>query len=229
MVPYVLSYLEKYMSEFSFDTVRCSIFGGGPLYLEQAKKWNNCLPNGEIRNVYGPTETSIICSDYNGLEAKNGIVAMGYIFPNLDYKIIDQELLIAGDQTFPGYINAQEDCFVELDGKQFYPTGDLVSEDEKGLLFFEGRKDFQVKVDGYRIELEEIEGKVQAAFGISSQAELIDNELCLIVEQIPEGLNPFLKDSFPKYMQVKRVLKIDAFQLNSNRKLDRQANLNQLK
>ena len=229
MVPYVLSYLEKYMSEFNFDSVRYSIFGGGPLYLEQAKKWNNCLSNGEIRNVYGPTETSIICSDYNGLEAKNGIVAMGYIFPNLDYKIIDQELLIAGDQTFPGYINAQEDCFVELDGKQFYPTGDLVSEDEKGLLFFEGRKDFQVKIDGYRIELEEIEGKVQEAFGISSQAELIDNELCLIVEQIPEGLNPFLKDSFPKYMQVKRVLKIDAFQLNSNRKLDRQANLNQLK
>ena len=110
-----------------------------------------------------------------------------------------------------------------------YPTGDLVSEDEKGLLFFEGRKDFQIKLDGYRIELEEIEGKVQEAFGINSQAALIDNELCLIVEQIPEDLESFLKTSFPTYMQVKRVLKIEAFKLNSNRKLDRQANLNLIK
>lgn len=229
MVPYVLSYIEKYMNEFKFDDIRYSIFGGGPLYLDQAKKWNDCLPNGEIRNVYGPTETTIICSDYKGFEAKNGMIAMGYMFPDLDYRIVNQELLIAGNQTFPGYINAYEDCFVEIDGEQFYPTGDLVSEDEKGLLFFEGRKDFQIKLDGYRIELEEIEGKVQEAFGINSQAALIDNELCLIVEQIPEDLESFLKTSFPTYMQVKRVLKIEAFKLNSNRKLDRQANLSLIK
>lgn len=220
MVPYVLKYLEKFMKEFSFTDLRYSIFGGGPLYLEQAKKWQKCLPNGEIRNVYGPTETTVICSDYNGLESKNGIVAMGYLFPEFEYKIIDGELLLKSAQLFPGYIDNKD---VFKDG--FYPTGDLVSVDSKGLFFFEGRKDFQVKIDGYRVELEEIEGKVQEEFGIISQACLINEELKLIVEDIPPGLEEFLKVSFPKYMRVKEVLVIDRFRLNSNKKLDRRGNV----
>lgn len=224
MVPYVLKYLEKYMTEFSFEDLRYSIFGGGPLYLDQAEKWKKCLPNGEIRNVYGPTETTVICSDYNGLESKNGIVAMGYLFPSFDYKIVEGELWLNGAQVFPGYMDNKE---ILQDG--FYPTGDLVSVDSKGLFFFEGRKDFQVKIDGYRVELEEIEGRVQEQFSITSQACLIDNELKLIVEDIPLGLEDFLKTSFPKYMQVKEVIQIEHFELNANNKIDRKANIDWIK
>lgn len=225
MVPFALAYLKKYMKDFSFPDLKYSFFGGGPLYLDDALAWQDCLPNGQVRNGYGPTETTILCHDYKGFESKKGMVAMGYLFPDLDYKIVDSELLISGNQVFLGYTNPSDNRFSEIEGRTYYHTGDLVSIDKKGLFFFEGRRDFQVKIDGYRVELEEIEGKVKEKFGITSQACLIEKELKLIVEHIPEGLEDYLKEAFPKYMQIKELLIIDGFRLNSNGKLDRGGNV----
>src|SRR4029077_15880908 len=73
------------------------------------------------------------------------------------------ELCLGGSQVTRGYLNDSEKTarsFVRLKhtGDQvWYRTGDLVRQDERGCLFYLGRRDFQVKVNGYRVELQEID------------------------------------------------------------------------
>lgn len=70
------------------------------------------------------------------------------------------ELLISGPSVSKGYLNNPEKtnaAFFEKDGQRFYHSGDLVVADDNQLIFYKGRTDFQVKMHGYRIELEEID------------------------------------------------------------------------
>jgi D-alanine--poly(phosphoribitol) ligase subunit 1 len=70
------------------------------------------------------------------------------------------QLLISGPSVSKGYLNnpgKTTAAFFEQDGTRYYRTGDLVTQTAEGLLFYKGRTDFQVKLHGYRIELEEID------------------------------------------------------------------------
>jgi D-alanine--poly(phosphoribitol) ligase subunit 1 len=132
-------------------------------------------------NVYGPTETSCICSSLEIDEA--ALAAAGAGFPSLgrmhadfDHAILDEEgrpvpagtpgeLWIGGANVGLGYYANPEETTRRFgqDTRQtayrsiWYRTGDLVREDAAGLLWFSGRVDNQVKIRGHRIELEEID------------------------------------------------------------------------
>jgi D-alanine--poly(phosphoribitol) ligase subunit 1 len=170
---------------------RVFIFGGegfppGPLAEFHAR----FKGKARLVNVYGPTETSCICSsleiDAAALAAAGtGFPSLGRMHRDFDHMILDEhdapvergtagELWIGGANVGLGYYKAPEETAHRFrqDPRQatyrsiWYRTGDLVREDSAGLLWFVGRADNQVKIRGHRIELEEIDLAIEAFDGI---------------------------------------------------------------
>ncbi len=183
MVPSVLPFIKRYLSKQQVNSLRYSFFSGDALYHTDALAWQGFAPCSAIHNCYGPTETTIVCTRYiwdkdaSVKELHHDIVPLGQVFPNMQFKIVDDEnketktgevgeLCFAGVQVIDRYLNNVHeekffrDVFDETE-QVFYKTGDLASLNEYGNLIFHGRKDFQVKINGYRIELEEVQLALQ--------------------------------------------------------------------
>lgn len=85
---------------------------------------------------------------------------MGYAKPGVEVKIMDGELIIVGDSVAKAYFENPEktkQAFFEITNQKAYHSGDAGSIDADGLLHYQGRLDFQVKFNGFRIELQDIE------------------------------------------------------------------------
>ncbi|MFO1099229.1 MAG: amino acid adenylation domain-containing protein [Xanthobacteraceae bacterium] len=148
-------------------------------------------------NVYGPTETSCICSSIEVDEAAlaaagEGLPSLGRMHAGFDHAILDEdqrpvapgkpgELWIGGANVGLGYYNHPEETARRFrqDPRQlayrsiWYRTGDLAREDSAGLLWFVGRADNQVKIRGHRIELEEIDLAIEAFAGVSRAVAVV--------------------------------------------------------
>jgi amino acid adenylation domain-containing protein len=182
-VPSVISLAQRLrtLEPGSMPSLRCSMFCGEALRLDQARAWATAAPNGEIWNLYGPTELAMTCAEYrlpdelaDWPSTPNGTVPIGSVYPHLDALILDEngasgtegELCVRGAQRFDGYLDAGDNAgrFVDLedgDGppaeRHWYRTGDRVRAHVPGDLLHLGRVDRQVKIRGHRIELGEIE------------------------------------------------------------------------
>ncbi len=208
-------------------------------------------------NLYGPTEDTIwtswskVGSKQKGLENPFIGVPVGnktlYIVGE-DMTLlpvgVPGELCIAGSGLAAGYLNSPEptwekfteDPFVK--GNRIYKTGDLVRRNYNSELEFIGRTDNQIKVGGYRIELEEVEAQLKKHESIDDAAVIAkmtgknrdDNETkdlyAYFVSKngcsIPE-LKRFLRKNLPDYMIPGYFCKIKEIPLLSNGKLDRKA------
>ncbi len=249
MVPTVLRFLEKYMKEISLPTLRYSFFSGDALLHTLAFKWSASLPNAEIHNFYGPTETTIVCTRYvwnksvSEKESVNNIVPLGKAFEGMEYLIINEtnepvekgELCFYGTQVISEYLNNMNEVkFFVYGGKTYYKTGDVASIDNNYNLLFHGRNDDQVKINGYRVELREIEfaieritNKRSKVYCIANKQEL--NELIAFIETkdfkedvIRESLLAFI----PTYLIPKKYYSVESFPLNSNGKVDKNQLIN---
>ncbi|MBD5656983.1 MAG: amino acid adenylation domain-containing protein, partial [Candidatus Eremiobacteraeota bacterium] len=148
--------------------------GGEALSRELAARLLQC--GDDLWNMYGPTETTIWSSVLR-LEPGDGPVPIGPPIANTQFYILDAhgqlsppgtpgELYIGGDGVALGYHGRPEqtrerfvpDPFRNVPGAKLYRTGDLVRARDHGRLEFLGRTDRQIKLNGFRIELEEIEG-----------------------------------------------------------------------
>jgi len=224
-----------------------------------AADWQKAAPSSSLINYYGPTEITINITDYvfkPGVTDKslNNVIALGAVFDSHLYKIVDVnlkqllvnetgELIISGPQVSAGYINnplKNKESFVELDGKVWYRTGDLVKIDSEGSIFYVGRIDHQVKIRGYRVEMAEIEYVVKKI----SKAE---NAVAIpfpINNNIAEGIICFLETKklidialvlskagnlLPDYMIPKEIIVLASLPININGKVDRNALINLLK
>jgi D-alanine--poly(phosphoribitol) ligase subunit 1 len=166
--------------------VRVFLFGGEGFPVEALRKfYDRFAGRARLVNVYGPTETSCICSsvevDVEQLRRAGGnLVSLGRMHDDFDYAVLDPdgaavprgqpgELWIGGSCVGLGYYaNADETAArFRQDPRHdryrsiWYRSGDLVREDEESFLWFQGRADNQVKIRGHRIELEEIDLAVQ--------------------------------------------------------------------
>ena len=145
------------------------------------------------------------------------------------------ELWVGGAQVMAGYWkNPQKsaECLVATaDGKVYYRTGDLCYQDADGDIFYCGRKDTQVKVQGFRIELAEIEYRVKQYYDNKTNAVVIPLyeedghcNLHLVLER-PSGdtaaLEQFLQNELPPYMLPRRIHFMNSFPLNASSKTDR--------
>lgn len=242
----------------SITGLRWSIFAGDQLEIDSAKSWARAAPNSRLENLYGPTEVTITCTGYalpplseEWPSTSNGTVPIGLPHPGLEAALIgdgrsrskDGELCIRGYQRFDGYVGGSrsEGRFIDIssDGSfesvygtpsehHWYRTGDWVAW-ENGQLVHLGRVDEQVKVNGYRVELGEVErllkdippvtnAVVVAAatrYGAELAAFVTGNVLDV------EEISRYLKTLLPPYMIPAAVLHLDAIPLNSNGKVDK--------
>lgn len=210
------------------------------------------IPAGatEVINGYGPTEFTV-CSSYYILEQdeKHDNIPIGRPVPNSISVVVDREgrlvpqgtvgeLCLIGRQMSRGYWKQEEltnkrfvDCSF-LSGKKMYRTGDLVRWNEEGLLEYIGRIDNQVKLHGYRIELEEIENKMTQCPGVVSAAVAVHKQgsIEFIVgyytsegnQELPD-IQEALMAELPSYMVPSQLIRIDQMPLTHNGKIDDKA------
>jgi len=151
---------------------------------------------------------------------------------------IPGELCLSGGQLTAGYLKNPEknqSTFFHhtIDGKQhiFYRTGDICFIDNDGDFMFSGRLDNQIKIQGFRVELSEIEHhareflKSPNVVAVTSQNENDNTMIHLFIENSDsiEELNQYLKTKIPSYMIPAEIRSIVNFPLNVNGKVDRKA------
>ena len=158
------------------------------LYDRNKKITNNC----EFISLGGATEAAIWSVYYVVNEVRSDWNSVPYGYPLANQKVIIMntqnqecpddvpgELWIGGMGVAKGYINEPdltEEKFVFYNGKRWYRTGDLVSFTKDGHLEFLGRIDHQIKLNGYRIELKEIEKNI-------NQSKYVDKNIALIIKK----------------------------------------------
>ena len=237
-----------------FPTLRWSLFCGEPLPVEIAESWSLAAPNSMVENLYGPTELTIACCFYRWQHGKSqgeclrGVVPIGEPFPGMDVLVADEELgeipsggegelLMAGPQVTPGYWQDPEKtaaAYVHPPGKRqtYYRTGDRVRRPiEGGPMCYLGRADNQVKIQGYRVELGEVESVLRQEAGVevavavgwplaANGAEGI--EAFLIGDNLePQAIRERLKRKLPFYAVPRRIHLLRELPLNPNGKIDR--------
>lgn len=251
MVPTVLNFIRKYIQNKNLTSLRYSFFSGDALYHSEAMLWQQFAPDSEIHNYYGLTETTIVCTKYvwskdaSAVEAYKDLVPIGKPFPGINFKICNShneevkeseigELTFNGVQVIDHYLNNrnQEKFFYVPDEKgnlcKYYKTGDLVSLNEKGNLIFHGRIDHQVKINGYRIELEEIQATIQK---ITRKKSIVvkkkNNNGIHFLSAFIEGnsfnvevLKKELEEYLPNYMIPSEFSFLDHLPLTENGKID---------
>lgn len=148
-------------------------FCGEELTVKTAQKLHARFPKAHIINSYGPTEATVALSAIaitedminSGERLPIGLPKPGSITVILDedgHELAageQGEIIIAGPNVSKGYLNNPEKtaaAFFEYQGQPAYHTGDLGSLDSNGVLQYGGRMDFQIKFNGFRIELEEV-------------------------------------------------------------------------
>lgn len=253
MAPSMLRYLQPYFDEIDATSLNACILTAEACPLSLATAWSECATNAAIYDFYGPTEVTIYCTYYEykkGAENKslNGIISIGKPLKNLTAIIIDEnkeivsegmkgELCIAGGQVSAGYWKnpvRNEEAFFEKEignmNLRFYRTGDLCYREGDGNIMYIGRIDLQVKVQGFRVELGEIEFHSRRylaernAVAIAFDNENLITEIALFIESEPfpqESLLEYLKSKLPAYMIPSRILFEPLFPLNMNDKIDR--------
>ena len=237
------------------QSMKYNLFCGEALPLDVTQEWSHCLPNTEIFNVYGPTENTIFCTSYkfnrNSINKEyNGVLCIGKPMLGVEIIIVDEknqllpsgekgELCLAGELLTPGYWKNEEknnEAFFFTDYKgnstRFYKTGDLCVEDKEGDIMYLGRIDFQTKIQGFRVELSEVEFHAKAFLGkINAVAIALTNkigntEIGLVFESEEFKTNElldYLKTKMPAYMIPTQLKFVKTFPLNINGKTDRKA------
>jgi hypothetical protein len=194
----------------------------------------------DIWNLCGPAETTLqslfhavnVIEDIEAiplgkpLPNYHGIIQDNYTQP----AIIGQEgeLLVGGVGIFAGYLGRDdltEKALIEIDGEVFYRTGDLVRIDENGLLYYQGRKDHQIKLHGQRIELGEIE-RCLLSTSISACVVMKSGEDHLVAyvqssDVNVEQLRKHCRLHLPPHMIPSKFIVLKQFPLNPNGKIDR--------
>jgi len=253
MVPSVLHHLRPYFNEIHLPEMRYSIFCGEALPLDITEEWSQCLPNATIQNVYGPTEDTIFCTYYTYERHKankhlNGVLSIGKAMDGNFTVIIDEDnnildngqegqLCLGGKQLTVGYWRNEEknrESFFHIEYKgqteRFYKTGDLCRLDFDGDILYVGRVDFQVKIQGFRVELTEIEFHAKQFLKKTNLVALavtdtIGNAEIAIAFETSEfdtrELVEYLKTKLPAYMLPKKFVYVQPFPLNVNGKTDR--------
>ena len=259
-VPYVISMLKKMemLDPELMNSIRISIFVGEPLWYEQVRDWIKSCPNSVVYNTYGPTETTVIIMRYKVYDPKimtidslkdlERVVPLGTTFPRAKAGIFNDynvelakneigQIYLAGDQVGLGYLNSKEktnEAFLNLDGTLWYKTGDNGFVDNNGNFIFKGRRDDQVKINGFRVDLLEIDEKLRLASKRRAMSIPLRNELNQITNlvaavegdednKIKDDIVSTLKNYLPFYMQVHDIVFIKEFPVNYNGKLDRKA------
>ncbi len=213
-------------------------FCGETMPCKTLNAWKNALPRARFVNMYGPTEITDVCT-YFPVErdfADEDALPIGFPCGNTRIILDEGEICVAGTCLSPGYYNAPEQterAFVRNPQRpqvveMMYRTGDLGAYNERGELMFLGRRDGQIKRQGYRIELSEIETALCAHEQVAEGCVLYDAQAEKIIavyagDAGDKPLRAHLKERIPKYMLPDVFIHRDALPKTGNGKIDRVA------
>ncbi|MEL6524083.1 MAG: amino acid adenylation domain-containing protein [Chloroflexota bacterium] len=248
--------LRGVLEKRDLSSFRWIMYGGEPFppnYLAELMKH---LPNAQISNVYGPAETNQVSyytiPDPDTWVDPEANMPIGTFVPNLEGLVLDDddsivedgevgELVVRTPRMTKGYwgrpdLNARVFFRREImpDFEEvYYRTGDLVKLRDDGLYDFLGRKDHQVKVRGYRVELLEVENAMAshdaveegAAYALKNDdgsdyievAVIVAKEATLTVDELIAHMN----DRLPHYAVPSKVKFMDSFPRTGSDKVDR--------
>lgn len=240
-VPTLLSTLEGALPD-----LRLLILGGETCPATLVKAWSR--KGLRIINTYGPTEATVIATYAECHPEKE--ITIGTPLPGYEVLVVDEhfnevklgeegELCIGGLALARGYVNrpestAEKFVFNPANKKQrLYRTGDLVSQTEEGHLRFAGRVDDQIKLRGFRIELNEIETVMMQCPGIKQAVVVLhtleqptlvayvvlDNSTAFNLQK----LNTFLRANLPDYMIPAITEVLQSFPVLPSGKVNRKA------
>lgn len=226
------------------------LFSGEAMPIKHLNQWKKYLPNVDYVNLYGPTEITCNCTYYRidrDFE-KGDVLPIGQAFPNEKVFLLDDEdkeitnadepgeLCVSGTALALGYYNNPEQtakAFVQNPlNKSYmetiYRTGDLAYYNETGELCFAGRKDFQIKHMGHRIELEEIEAAINGCNNVTRACCVFDTRRNKIVafyvgEADKDEIHAYLSEKLPVFMIPNVFNQIDEMPLTQNGKIDRKS------
>jgi len=229
------------------------LFCGEPLPVALAKKLRARFPGVRILNTYGPTEATVATTWIDiddAILAEHPQLPIGYAKPDATVWVDDGELCIAGSHVMRGYLNRPDlnatKLFTDASGQRAFRTGDVGEQRADGLLFCRGRRDDQIKLNGYRIELTEIDAALDHLPGVRAGACIVlrrpdgtavrligfvepsesgagsDDSVLLI--QNPEAFGQWkrvLGERLPVYMVPSELIVCARLPMSANHKIDR--------
>jgi len=233
------------------DGIRTIVFGSEALKKPLADKIFALDLDVRVFNLYGPTEDTVFSTTAK-ITKDTKTITIGKSVANSRSYILDEsmrpasdgtpgELYLAGNQLARGYLYDEvrtKERFIEMEPnsaipeERLYKTGDLCRRTEDGEIEFLGRVDQQVKVRGFRIELEEVESALESIEGVeTAAAAAIDGGVgqkmltaflvCTDETVTDEKVKAYLAERLPKYMVPQVVIKLKELPLLPNGKLDR--------
>ena len=232
-------------------------FDGEELTVKTAQKLRERFPEARIINAYGPTEATVALSAVaitDEMLATLKRLPIGYTKADSPTFVIDEngqklpngqqgEIIVCGPAVSKGYLNNPEktaEAFFEFEGLPAYHTGDVGTMTDEGLLLYGGRMDFQIKFNGYRIELEDVSQNlnkskyIEAAVAVPryNKDHKVQNLLAYVIlkdgvaEQfdreidITKAIKEDLQDIMMSYMMPSKFLYRESLPLTPNGKID---------
>lgn len=243
MVPSILSHIASYgnVSEKELPYMRKILFGGEIISVSVIEKWKKACHSCDFYYCYGLTETTTTACFWkvdNNKLMHDDEVPIGNALRNVDIFLLDEEGNLAqeGEICFRGACLAKgyygeeeltEKFFCNNPNNPYYHekiyrTGDMGKYNEDGQIIFKGRRDYQIKVMGHRIELNDIENTVLTHKDVNKACCVYKGKIILYYEGEIEAaeLKTYLERKIPKYMMPAKYAKIQ-IPLLSNGKMDR--------
>ncbi len=247
--PAAVSVLERRgaLGNNAFPTLRLSTFAGDALLVGDALAWQRAAPASRLECLWGPTETTITCSAYrwssqtSPAECLNGIVPLGKVHSGHEWFLLDDEgrehptegeICMRGPQVTPGYLDPEDDRerFIEHNSRRWFRTGDRLRLAPNGDLLFLGRIDNQVQIQGWRIELSEIDHHVLQFVGVKDVVTVtrrVDGRPEMVVFYTGTPARPadfarHLVRRLPQAMVPRHYQHLEEMPLTRNKKFDRQ-------
>lgn len=226
--------------------------GGEPQNFADLAELHSKHPQVRVHNHYGPTEATIGCISgelASQISLGQSAQVLGRPIPGAVVRIVDAglqpvpagvsgEMLLGGDILAQGYCGAAAsltpDRFLEMPGQpgqRLYRTGDFAAWTPDGQVVFLGRRDDQVKVQGYRVQLGDLTAAVLRLPRVSDAAVLaegVGTSQTLVAFVVPRGdgfdsahCRQLLLQSVPQALVPGRWVLVDTIPLTSNGKIDR--------
>lgn len=260
--PSHLKMLKEYRSLMGadcFSRIKRLIVGGEALTTQLADEIHHLFGEGiEIFNEYGPTEATVGCMiyKYDREKDKRQTVPIGVPVDNAKIYLLDKymrpvpagvcgDIYISGDCLARGYMFKPEltdEKFVDnpfAPNQKMYKTGDLAKRLADGNIEFVGRDDQQIKLNGYRIEIEEIQQQILACVGVKEAVVAMhkDEILCgyfvkqdagpgngeneeTEIQNLQSRIRHHLTSCLPHYMHPKILIAVNEIPLTKNGKID---------
>jgi D-alanine--poly(phosphoribitol) ligase subunit 1 len=245
--------VERGFAQTMLPQLRRFLFCGETLSPETASQLLERFPKADVWNTYGPTETTVACASVRvtrELLARYSPLPIGAPMPGAKIFVADTnaepvpagargEIIIAGANVSLGYLGRPDltnASFFRLGNLRAYRTGDW-GRIQDDFLFFEGRIDGQVKVNGHRIELGDLEENLRALPIVADAVVLpvirkgVAESLAAFVVLVQRGqesefelgtqLRAQLAERVPIYMLPRKIIYYDAFPITANGKTDR--------